>query len=113
MDFQIGHVYTLKDDADRKIGNVRITSIQGNLLQGSLEDTEGLASVPEVFQRHERAVNQQLFVLVDEIETEIEALAPRLYSSESDSSMRVFDLQIMNLRDVSFRLSPFSHARAK
>jgi hypothetical protein len=108
MDVQIGNVYILKDKAGQTIGTARITSLRGDVVLGILQEGEEFGKYRELFQKHEEAVNQQLFTIADEIEDEIDVIGPKLHSIESGSSIRVYDLQIMNVRNVSFRLSPVS-----
>ena len=102
-----GNMYLLKVDVNRVLGTVSVTEVKEPLILGEFEKGPDFHLFQDLFQELERAVNDQLFSFTDEIQDRIQALNPQVSSEKDDAAASVYDLQIMNETDVSFRRSPF------
>ena len=105
-----GNMYLLKVGMDRVLGKVLVTEVKESLILGELEKGPDFHLFQDLFQEHERAANDQLLSIADEIEDRIQALNPHVSSEKEKVATSVYDLQIMGETDVSFRLSPFDPA---
>lgn len=105
MSVKIGDSYSLMDRTGRSLGRVGITENLGDFLCGTLEKSSDFALYEELFKEHEDCANHQRLRLIDGIETRIAAIGAYLYHSEDGSTLAIKDLQIMNSKDICFRLA--------
>jgi hypothetical protein len=76
------------------LGEVRIDEIIDGRVHGEFEPATGFAIYAPVFERFTEIVNEQVFVLLDKIESEIAQLGLWVRFDPSDTPQRVYDVQI-------------------
>lgn len=86
------------------LGKVYIQRVEENLVLGRIEYGPDFHIYSKLFREHELAVNQQLFSIVDEIEEKIDAFKWHICLTGTDEKLGVYDVQVMNECDISFRV---------
>ena len=94
----------LIDSHGHYLGDVVIERIEGNRVFGRFSCAVGFDSLEDLFREFENAVNDQIFSVVDELASKIEALDLRLASSDGNEQLGLFDVQIMNTHDFCCRI---------
>lgn len=78
---------------------IEITSVSDNLFSGTIIKHNFSDEQIKLFKEYENLVNNQVLSLLDEIENKIESFGFKL----NEDMIAIFDLQIWNLKELSFR----------
>src|SRR5687768_11206510 len=88
--------YRLLDRSNQHLGDVLLETHQDGWWDGSFREGPGFSSHQALFDEHLRLVDDQVFSLVDDVETRIEALGLRLESPERQQMAPIADVQVGN-----------------
>ena len=90
----------LKDNIGVIRAEIEITSVSKDLYSGYIIQQSFTNEQIESFKEYEYLVNNQSLSLLDIIESKIESFGFKL----KDESNSIFDLQIWDMKDLSFRI---------
>jgi len=108
----VDSAYALIDPSGQSLGRVDVVKAAEGVYEGVLSEDHLPERVRELLARHERLVNDGLLGLLDEVERDIEGLGLRLRSLATARMYRVSDFQLMNGREVSFKVAGVDGAAA-
>jgi hypothetical protein len=98
----------LVDRDEHALGKIKVQDMQDNLVLGQFFPEPNFAPIQHLFLEYEDAVNQMVFSTLDELEEAIEALGLHLRKSGEEGKLDLYDVQIMNKTDISFKIKePF------
>jgi len=94
----------LLDREGQILGKIKIKEIRDDLVLGQFFPEPSFSRVQPLFGEYEDAVNQMIFGMLDELEEAINANALHLCMAEEKGRVDLYDVQIMNKQDISFRI---------
>jgi hypothetical protein len=85
-------------------GRVKIKEVRDSLVLGQFFPEPEFSRIRPLFLEYEDAVNQMVFGVLDELEETIETQGLHLCTTEEEGRLDLYDVQIMNEQDISFRV---------
>ena len=93
-------IYVIDNNRGEKVATVLIEKIKGDFCSGKIMKHSFTKAQIDTIIEHEEMINNQVFSLSDEMENKINSLEFSL----RDSHQKIYDLQIWNLKEISFRI---------
>lgn len=100
----IGSRYRLTDRSGHDYGEIQVSEIRPTWVIGKLVQGRDFPRVRNAFAQLEEIANSQMLSLLDEVTEELDRVGFRVCSILSGDCVDVFDVQVMNGDDVSFKL---------
>jgi hypothetical protein len=97
-------IYDLLDREGQVLGRIKINEVREDLVLGQFFPEPEFLRIRPLFSEYENAVNQMVFGALDDLEEAIEAHGLHLCSPEEAGKLNLYDVQIMNKQDISFRI---------
>jgi hypothetical protein len=92
-------------DRDGQVwGKIKVKEVRENLVLGQFFPEPEFSQIRSLFSEYENAVNQMVFGVLDELEEAIEERGLHLCAAEEEGRLDLYDVQIMNEHDISFRI---------
>jgi len=101
-------VFELLDREGHIWGKIRVKEIRDNLVLGQFFPEPEFSRLQHLFSEYEDAVNQMVFSVLDNLEEAIDSQGLHLCTTEEEGKLDLYDVQIMNKKDISFRIRPQS-----
>lgn len=89
----------LEDNTGEIRAEIEIRTVSKNLFYGNIIQQSFTNIQIEYFKEYESLVNNQVLSLLDKVENKIEEFGFKL----KDEKIKIFDLQIWNMKNISFR----------
>jgi hypothetical protein len=103
MVFQPNQVLLLMDNLNRRLGQVTIERVEGNLVLGQFEPGPDYPAVEQLFAEYIEAANEQLLSVVGDLDATIRQLGLRLFCPGVAPLPAIDDVQI-GMGRVNFRI---------
>ena len=102
-EFAIGRSYRLRDSCNQTLGEVVLERQRDDWRHGSFRESAAFAAIKPLFEEHVELVNNQVFALVDDVESKIAGLGLRLETLQAQAMPAIVDVQI-GCDSISFRV---------
>src|SRR5437763_1291810 len=108
MTFQIGQMLILLDGQRRRIGEVTVERLDGELLFAAVQHGPDFAVAAPLFRAFEEAVELQALKKVDELAAEIAALKLQLAAGKDEEPVAIDDVQVWSDGTMTCKLRSVS-----
>jgi hypothetical protein len=95
--------FQLLDRDGHLLGKIKVQEVRDELVLGQFLPEPDFVRVQHLFAEYEDAVSQVVFSVLDELEETIDAHGLHLCATE-EGRVDVYDVQIMNEKDIWFRI---------
>jgi len=86
------------------LGKDKIKEVRENLILGQFFPEPEFSRIRHLFSEYENTVNQMVFGVLDELEEAIDEQGLHLCETGEEGRLDLYDVQIMNEQDISFRI---------
>jgi hypothetical protein len=86
------------------LGKIKVKEVREDLVLGQFFPEPEFSRIRPLFSEYGDAVNQMVFGALDDLEEEIKAHGLQLCTAEETGKLDLYDVQIMNKQDISFRI---------
>lgn len=93
-------IKTLSDKDGKIKAKIKVKTVNMNLFSGEIISHSFSETQIKILMEYENLVNNQVFSLLDHREEKIESWGLKL----KEENRRIFDVQIWNLKEISFRI---------
>jgi hypothetical protein len=101
---EIGSRYRLTDHAGHDYGEIQVAEIRPAWVIGKLAHGRDFPLVQNAFAQLEEVANEQMLSFIDEVTNALDKVGFRVCSIPEEDCQDVFDVQVMNGNDISFKL---------